>query len=198
MLDLDAFLETYDIAGSIVLLAGSRNVVPVDQQKLRELGKLLAMRSTQIVFRSGNADGADSFFIHGVGEVDPSRIEIIVPDPKHRPKNRVGYASFSLDQVDLLQEPSLVEQAKRNTGAQYGIDQYLGGETSGGKIVSAKYILRSTLMVTGSQQLKPANFAIFYVDFSSDKPGGTGHTIKVCEQMNVEHIDQGTWFSWLD
>jgi hypothetical protein len=53
-------------------------------------------------------------------------------------------------------------------------------------------------MVTGSQQLKPANFAIFYKDFSSDKPGGTGHTIKVCEQMFVEHIDQGTWFSWLD
>ena len=198
MLDLDTFLETYDIAGSIVLLAGSRNVAPMDQQKLRDLGKLLAKRSKQIVFRSGNADGADSFFIHGVGEVDPSRIEIIVPDPKHRPKNRVAYASFSLDQVDLLQEPNLVEQAKRTTGARYGIERYLGGETSGGKIVSAKYILRSTLMVTGSQQLNPANFAIFYIDFSSDKLGGTGHTIKVCEQMNVEHIDQCTWFSWLD
>lgn len=198
MLDLDSFLEKYDIAGSVVLLAGSRNVAFADQQKLIDLGKLLAKRSKHIVFRSGNAEGADGLFISGVGAIDPKRVEIIIPYSTHRPANRVGYDSFSLDRVDLVNEPTLVYQAKKHKGSQDGIDQYLNGETTGKTVAKAKYILRSTLMVTGSEDVKPANFAIFYVDRKATKPGGTGHTINVCNQMKVEHAEQETWLLWLD
>ena len=198
MLDLDTFFEKYDTAGGVVLLAGSRNVSPADEQKLIDLGRLLAKRSKHIVFRSGNAEGADSLFISGVGAIDPSRVEIILPYPNHRPENRVGYGSFSLDRVDVVNEPTLVDQAKTHKGTQQGIDKYMKGETTGKIVANAKYILRSTLMVTGSEEVKPARFAIFYVDRKATKPGGTGHTIKVCEQMKVEHVEQETWFSWLD
>lgn len=198
MLDLDAFLEKYDIAGGVVLLAGSRKVAHEDQKKLRKLGSLLARRSKELIFRSGNANGSDTLFIEGVGEVAPARVEIILPYPTHQPQNRVGYDSFSLDQVDVLNEPTLLEQAKMHAGARFGIEQYLGGQTNGDKIATAKLILRSTLMVTGAENVKPANFAFFYVDKTATKPGGTGHTMRVCEQMHVEYLDQNTWFSWLD
>ncbi|MFN5633205.1 MAG: hypothetical protein ACK49D_00895 [Flavobacteriia bacterium] len=198
MLDLDAFLEKYDVAGSIILLAGSRKVAPDDREKLRNLGRLLAKRSKELIFRSGNANGSDTFFVEGVGDVDRSRVEIILPYPTHQPQNRVGYDSLSIDQVDVLNEPTLLEQAKMHSGARYGIEQYLGGQTNGDKIATAKLILRSTLMVTGAEKVKPANFAIFYVDKTTTKPGGTGHTIRVCEQMHVDYLDQDTWFSWLD
>ena len=198
MLDIDTFIEKYDSAGSVVLLAGSRKVASSDQQKLIDLGQLLAKRSKHIVFRSGNADGSDSLFIQGVGAIDPKRVEIIVPYSSHKPANRVGYDSFSIDRVDVVNEPTLIEQARNHNGVQHGIDQYLRGETSGKTVAKAKYILRSTLMVTGSEDVKSATFAIFYVDRTTVDAGGTGHTINVCDQMNVEHVEQETWFLWLD
>jgi len=199
MLDLDTFLQTYDRAGTVVVLAGSRKVAPEDQSKLRRLGKLLTERSQHITFRSGNADGADQFFTQGVGDIDSKRIEIFIPYSAHRPENRNGYNAFSLDQVDVVNEPTLVEQAMENTGTRYGVQQVVNGAPPSMQRSYGELILRSTLMVTGADNppVKPANFAIFYVDRKAKKPGGTGHTKHVCENMNVEHIDQDVWFSWL-
>ena len=55
------FKIKYDRPNTVVLLEGKRNVLPQDQQKLFELGKLLASKTNNIVFRSGNASGADEF-----------------------------------------------------------------------------------------------------------------------------------------
>jgi hypothetical protein len=200
MIDLDTFLKTYDRVGNIVLLAGSRKVAAEDEIKLRKLGNLLTERSQFITFRSGNAEGADQFFTLGVGDIDPKRIEIFIPYPTHRPENRVGYDAFSLDQVDVVNEPTLIEQAMENRGTRYGVQQVVKGAHQSAQRAYGELILRSTLMVTGAQHppVKPANFAIFYVDRTSKKPGGTGHTMQVCENMNVVHVDQDIWISWLE
>lgn len=58
---LQDFIEKYDFQGSIVLLEGKRDVRPDDEEKLRNIGKILASRTNHIVFRSGNADGSDGF-----------------------------------------------------------------------------------------------------------------------------------------
>jgi hypothetical protein len=200
MIDLEAFIKEYDFAGCVVLLAGSREILPMEEEKLRKLGKLLAERSNHMTFRSGNADGADQFFTQGVGEVDKSRIEVFTPYATHKQGNRRGYNAFSLEEVDVVNEPTLVEQAKENKNTKYGVEQYVKGASKGKTVANGALILRSTLMVTGASNpfVQSANFAIFYVDKTSVKSGGTGHTIQVCKNLNVPHIDQDTWFSWLE
>jgi hypothetical protein len=200
MIDLDAFIKEYDFTGCVVLLVGSREVDRMEQEKLRRLGKLLAERTKHMTFRSGNADGADQLFTQGVGEVDKNRIEVFTPYATHKQGNRRGYNAFSLEEVDVVNEPTLVEQAKENKKTKTGVDQYIKGAPNGREVANGALILRSTLMVTGASNsnVQPANFAIFYVDKTAVKPGGTGHTIHVCKNLNVQYIDQDTWFSWVD
>lgn len=99
-----------------------------------------------------------------------------------------------------MNEPTLVEQAKENKNTKYGVAQYVNGAKKGKTVANGALILRSTLMVTGASNpyVQAANFAIFYVDKTSVKARETGHTIQVCKHLNVPHIDQDTWFSWLD
>ncbi len=53
---IETFIEKFDNENSIILLEGKRNVLEIDKVKLTELGKLLAMATKNISFRSGNAD----------------------------------------------------------------------------------------------------------------------------------------------
>lgn len=57
----DDFIKQFDIEHSIVLLEGKRDVADQDREKLSALGKLLATHTKHILFRSGNAGGADPF-----------------------------------------------------------------------------------------------------------------------------------------
>jgi len=79
MLTIEQLLESYDKPGTVILLEGKRAVLPTDQHKLIEVGKLLAGSSKHIVFRSGNAKGADYFFSQGVSMVNPSRLQQVTP-----------------------------------------------------------------------------------------------------------------------
>lgn len=76
MFGLKEFVGAYDSPHTVVLLEGKREVKPEDIPKLKELGRLLCAQSKQMTFRSGNAKGADEYFIEGVSEVDPSRIKL--------------------------------------------------------------------------------------------------------------------------
>ena len=111
-MNLSDFINAYDFIGSIVLLEGKRKVNPSDKNSLILLGELLATRTKYIKFRSGNAPGADELFCKGVSLVDNKRIELIIPDNKHRRKNRNGIEAVSLDEINLLQEPEIVFQSK--------------------------------------------------------------------------------------
>ncbi|MEO6691873.1 MAG: hypothetical protein ABIO44_05985, partial [Saprospiraceae bacterium] len=59
---LKDFINQFDKDNSIVLLEGKRNVLETDKENLVSLGKLLASRTSKMIFRSGNADGADYYF----------------------------------------------------------------------------------------------------------------------------------------
>ncbi len=104
-LTLVEFISLYDKEGSIVLLEGKREVSLDDTEKLTSLGKLIVSLTTKIIFRSGNAPGADHFFSVGVASVDKKRLEVIIPYTGHRKdKVQAGY-SFSLDDRP---EPSIL------------------------------------------------------------------------------------------
>lgn len=195
-MEFKQFINLYDFNGSIVLLEGKRNVKPDDVNKLIQLGELLASNTNHIKFRSGNAPGSDFYFSSGVIKINPSRLEVITPYSNHREKNNDAYKTYSLDEVNLMQEPEVVYQSKSNKQMQKFIDPFVAGNKNR-LTMKAAYIIRDTIKVTGTSTISPANFALFYNDLANPRSGGTGHTINICEMNNVAFADQRTWMEWL-
>ncbi len=186
---LKKFIKQYDKEGSIVLLEGKRNVKDTDKEKLTALANLLTINTKKILFRSGNADGADHYFSLGVTSVDSSRLQVITPYTGHRKKTNQAYETIPLDEINLAEEPEIVYQAKQNKKTEKLIDQYVSGDRDRFALKAA-YILRDTIKAIGSKAIAPATFGIFYDDLDDPKTGGTGHTMKICEQNGIEVIDQ--------
>jgi hypothetical protein len=150
-----------------------------------------------MIFRSGNAEGSDQFFSEGVAEIDKSRLQVITPYTGHRQKTNQAFETISLDEINVADEPEVVYQSKSNKKTEKLIDQYISGARDRFSIKAA-YIIRDTIKAIGTDDIKPATFGIFYDDLDKPKEGGTGHTMKVCEQNNIPIIDQKIWFKWLD
>lgn len=193
---LTAFLNKYDNPGAIVLLEGKRNVAEEDKANLTLLGKLLAEKSTHILFRSGNASGADLYFSQGVAQIDSNRLQIITPYSNHRQKQSQTYNSVSMDDINMVEEPEVLYQSKSNKKMDKLVDQYVAGKKDRFSIKAA-YIIRDTVKVIGTKDIPPATFGIFYDDLSDPGKGGTGHTMNVCRMNEVPLIDQKTWLDWL-
>jgi hypothetical protein len=190
------FIKKFDKNNSIVLLEGKRNVLDADKEKLIALGRLLASRTTKMIFRSGNADGSDQLFSDGVTEVDNKRLQVIIPYSGHRQKTNQAYETISLDEINIAAEPEIVYQSKNNKKMEKLIDQFVSGDKNRFTIKAA-YIIRDTIKAIGTDQIEPATFGIFYDDLDKPMSGGTGHTMNICEQNNIPIIDQKTWFKWL-
>jgi hypothetical protein len=193
---LKEFINKFDIDNSIVLLEGKRNVLNADKEKLKALGRLLATRTTRMTFRSGNAEGSDQLFSEGVTEADNKRLQVIIPYSGHRQKTNKAYDTISLDEIKIAAEPELVYQSKSNKKMEKLIDQFVSGDKNRFTIKAA-YIIRDTIKAIGTDEIKPASFGIFYDDLDNPMAGGTGHTMKICEQNNIPLIDQKIWFKWL-
>lgn len=101
---LNQFAKIYDHPNSTILLEGKRIVLDVDKDKLTELGKLLASKSSKMTFRSCNADGADYFFSLGVSSVDKARLQVITPFAGHRQKENKAYSTVSLGEINIASE----------------------------------------------------------------------------------------------
>ena len=191
------FLTTYDHPGSIVLLLGKRVVPEADQEKLVMLGGILAKKSKHMVFRSGNAPGADYLFSSGVTRIEPTRLEVFVPFTDHRKTLNMACLTRSLDDLNLAEEPEVVYQSKANKKTSKLVDSYTLGKRDSYSM-KASFIIRDTLMVIGSNSgIPPATVGLFYDDLDKQLQGGTGHTIKVCESNNIRYFDQSTWFNWI-
>ena len=193
---LKEFIKQFDKPNSIVLLEGKRNVLEADQEKLTALGRLLASETKSITFRSGNANGSDQLFSDGVTAIDYKRLQVIIPYTGHRQKTNQAYDTISLDDLNIAAEPEVLYQSKSNKKTENIIDKFAAGEKNHNTIAAA-YIIRDTIKVIGTNDIKPATFGIFYDDLENPKTGGTGHTMNVCEQNNIPLIDQNTWFKWL-
>jgi hypothetical protein len=111
---LKEFIERFDIENSIVLLEGKRVVLDSDKANLTALGKLLASRTSKILFRSGNAEGADQLFSEGVSSVDNKRLQVITPYSGHRQKTNQAYETISLNEIDIAAEPEVLYESKSN------------------------------------------------------------------------------------
>ncbi len=193
---LNEFIEQFDKEGSIVLLEGKRRVLAHDIEKLTALGKLLATKTKKIIFRSGNADGADYYFCRGVAEIDYLRLQVITPYYGHRGRTNEAFETISLEDIDLAAEPDVVYQSKNNKKTIKLIDHYVSGYIDRFTIKAA-YIIRDTVKAIGTKKVKPATFGIFYDDLDKPMTGGTGHTMSICKQNNIPYVDQRVWFSWL-
>ena len=193
---LKGFVTQFDYNGSVVLLDGKRNVAKHEEEKLTALGKLLASETKYMLFRSGNANGADYYFSLGVASVNNTRLQVITPYTDHRQKTNQAYKTISLDDINIAAEPDVIYQSKKNKKTEKLIDQYVSGDKNRFSIKSA-YIIRDTIKVIGAKNIPPATFGIFYDDLSNPQTGGTGHTMKTCEQNKIPMIDQSIWFNWL-
>ncbi len=190
------FISDFDKATSIVLLEGKRNVLEEDKEKLIVLGRLLASKTNRMIFRSGNAEGADQFFSDGVTSVNNKRLQVITPYSGHRKKSNQAYETFSLDDIDIAAKTEVINLSKTNKKTEKLIDQFVSGNKNRFTIKAA-YIIRDTIKAIGTDQIKPATFGIFYDDLDKPMAGGTGHTMNVCKQNNIPVIDQRIWFNWL-
>jgi len=118
------FIERFDRYNAIVLLEGKRNVPDIDQEKLTQLGKLLASKTHKMTFRSGNADGADYYFSLGVASVYNTRLQVIIPYTGHRQKANLAYETVALDEINIANEPEVIYQSKENKKTEKQIDRY--------------------------------------------------------------------------
>ena len=193
---LKQFIKKYDINNSIVLLEGKRNVIESDKEKLVLLGKLLASNTQRMIFRSGNAEGADQFFSDGVTSFDPKRLEVITPYAGHRKKTNQAYHTISVEDINLLDEPEVIYQSKSNKKMENLIEQYVSGNKNN-YCIKAAYIIRDTIKAIGTDKISPASFGIFYDDIDKPMTGGSGHTMNICKQNDIQIIDQSVWFKWL-
>lgn len=194
---LREFISAYDKKGSVVLLEGKRHVAENDREKLTELGRLLASNTTNMIFRSGNADGADHFFSLGITAIDRKRLQVITPYSGHRSKSNQAFATYSLDDIDLAKEPAVVYGSKQNRKTDKLVDRYISGERNRYS-VKAAYIIRDTVKAIGAADILPAGAGIFYDDPGNPMSGGTGHTMRVCLENNIPVFDQSIWFKWLE
>jgi len=93
----------------VILLEGKRDVREEDKPLLVRLGAQLAKEFSQCLFRSGNAAGADDLFVQGVAQVDPGRIQLVLPNRGHGKQRIPGNARvYSLDSVDMVHEEEVI------------------------------------------------------------------------------------------
>ena len=198
-MNFQTFKDQLPISTSRIFLGGKRNVPEQDKVKLTHLGVLLATELPHVIFRSGNAEGSDALFSEGVCRADPSRFEAILPYENHRKKNLNPYSqTYSMDQVDLAADDDLVYYTKSNKANSNLVNRYMDGHKDRNGMKAA-YLFRDTMAIIGSKSLPldPVSFAFFYIDPSDPLGGGTGHTMKVCQENNIPFLTQEIWMSWV-
>ncbi len=196
-MDLKLFIETYDYHGSILLFGGKRDVRDGDQATIASLGRLLGASTKHMLFRSGNAIGADELFSKGIVEHAPTRLQVVVPYAGHRALKNVAYETISLDQLNLASEPEVSYQSLQNQNTKFPVKEYLQGKRDN-LAMKGSYIIRDTVMVIGAQGVERAHCALFYDDLQNPRTGGTGHTMNVCKTNDIPFLDQCIWLNWLD
>jgi hypothetical protein len=178
----------------LVLLEGRREIPLEIAASARRLAYLLALHFPAMRFRSGNAGGTDEAFARGVRECDSARLELFLPYDGHRRGSAAGSRFLSPDSLND-EEISIVADA---TAAATPGNSRLLHSRSPRLQAKARYLLRDTLKVTGhGPAFPPPVAAIFYVDPDDPMAGGTGHTIRVCNDHAVPVIFQNDWLAWL-
>ena len=197
LIQLQEIIENH--ANPVILLEGRRKVLKEDQPKLTKLAYSLAHAFPHATFRTGNADGSDTHFAKGIAQVDSSRLQYVVPYAGMKKKNRVdGAEVLSLENITDEERDEVDEITSKRDKSAANMVNYVREKPRGYVAAKAGYLLRDTLKATGAESagFHPATAAIFYIDKSDKYDGGTGHTIKICEEMGIPVATQVEWEEW--
>ena len=184
----------------IILLEGTRKVPDEEVKGLHDLATFLSSSLPTAVFRSGNAQGSDSYFFHALAAENPERLEYILPYPDSGKKRIPPLAQvFSLEDLNQEETAAVVKKTLSASPDLEGLVQMFLARGRNRVTVKAMYLLRDTLKVIGapSLHLPPADFGFFFVNPEKPLSGGTGHTIRVCQKMNVPVFTQNDWGNML-
>lgn len=183
---------------AVVLLEGRRSIPDHDAALATALARTLALRFPHLRFRSGNAEGADHAFSEGVAQIAPWRLQVVAPYASHRKSKRHAEAVYdSPETLGVVQEDEVASKTKMASPQNAGLIEKRAKK--GALAAKAAYLIRDTMKVTGHSDLFPKPVcALFYVDLGAPLAGGTGHTIRVCEQEGVPFVYQDSWQSWLE
>ncbi len=193
--DFKSLLQSHP--APVILIEGKRNIPQEYAVKAAQLTEKFAKEYPSIIFRSGNAEGADRAFTEGVNRVDPSRIQIVAPYIGHRKKEMIAGAKYLYpEDLSIIEEDEVIYQTIQATPKNESmIRNRHKNSTLNAK---SKYLVRDTMKVLGYTETftRPAA-AIFYVDLEDIESGGTGHTIRVSRNYNIPCIFQNEWEKWL-
>jgi len=182
---------------AVILLEGRRGISEAEALAARNFGEFLARRFPALRFRSGNAEGADQAFSDGVAKVDARRLQIVAPYATHRKKNRNPAVVYS--SPDDLSPEQVEEVIRKTAAASPKVGRLLSRWKDGGALAAkATYLLRDSMKVLGhSEEFPKPVCGIFFTDPSDPMAGGTGHTIRVCQQESVPVVFQTDWLEWM-
>lgn len=181
---------------AVVLLEGRRSIPDDDAVLASFLARTLAMRYPNLRFRSGNAEGSDQAFSEGVAQIAPWRLQVVAPYSGHRKSIRYADALYdSPESLSGIQEDELAYKTAKASPKNKGLIEKR--EKKGALAAKAAYLIRDTMKVTGHSETFPKPVcALFYVDLNDPLAGGTGHTIRVCQQEGVPFAFQDSWNEW--
>jgi hypothetical protein len=180
----------------VILLEGRRAIPAETAAKAEAVARLLARHFPQLRFRSGNAEGSDEAFTRGIASVDPTRLQIVAPYASHRKSARHPDATYdSPDSLSSAQEAAI---AYKTSAASPKNQNLIAKRKQNGPLAAkAAYLIRDTMKVTGhSEEFPKPVCALFYVNMDDPLAGGTGHTIRVCQQEGVPYAFQDCWSQW--
>lgn len=181
----------------VVLLEGTRRVAEDWRLALVSLGRRLAQAYPNAIFRSGNAAGSDEAFAEGVASVPGARLQLILPAASMGRSRRPSEAEcFSLDQVPEDEIETLVGACAAATPANRRLfDLFVRGPSKNHAYSKTRYLVRDALKVLGSPalDLPPASLGLFFLDESHPTGGGTGHTVRLCQNHSVPVLTQQDW-----
>lgn len=180
----------------VVLLEGRRTIPDHDAALATHTASMLVRHFPAMRFRSGNAEGTDQAFSEGVDQVAPWRLQVVAPYAGHRESARHPRAVYdSPESLSSVQEDEVAYKTAMASPKNKGlIDKRV---KKGALAAKAAYLIRDTMKVTGYSALFPKPVcALFYVDLNDPFAGGTGHTIRVCQQEGVPYAFQDSWLRW--
>ena len=195
---LDALAALIEITQKPVVLLEGRRSIPVDEyDRATAVAAFLAARFPKALFRSGNATGSDEAFSKGIVAVNATRLQAIAPYKTHRMKARFEGASYAYpDALSAEQRDQMVSKTALASPKSLSLMAQLGKK--GPLAAKADYLLRDTMKVIGFSEVFPkATAALFYVDLDSPMDGGTGHTIRVCQNAGILVVYQNEWRQWI-
>ena len=183
----------------VILVEGIRALPEVDRPAVIACGVWLARTFPHAIFRTGNADGTDTAFAKGIGQVDSTRLQYVLPYTGHKKKNIAPGASFCAmtEMSESVEEQAVQAAVSASPGCASLMNNRMRIPSLAAK---ARYLMRDTVKVIGSLDhgLAPADAGLFFVNSVDPMKGGTGHTMRVCGLFGVTVVTQDQWRQWLE